>query len=302
VRKLRSKAKPDKGRFLKRMRGQRVKYITVLPSLITVLNGVFGFIAIVFASQGAEKGLAGLSYFALAGYMVLLAMIADMLDGRLARMSQSTSSFGGQLDSLCDMVSFGVAPAFLMLNAIQVHLELTTPLGGGLFHRFIWLAALAYISCAAIRLARFNVENEESEAAHMNFAGLPTPGAAGAIVSLVIFHQEVMPTLDAAVFLLPVLTLGTAVLMVTRIPYPHVLNQYLRGRQPFSYLTRVLLFLGVVLWLGVQTALLLIFVAFAASGAVRWAYSRVHPGKGRPVVTDRPTIATEPSGDSQTQG
>lgn len=283
------------------MRGKRVKYITVLPSLITVLNGVFGFTAIVFASQGAEEGLAGLSYFALAGYMILLAMIADMLDGRLARMSQSTSSFGGQLDSLCDMVSFGVAPAFLMLNAIEVHLELTTPLGEGLFHRFIWLAALAYISCSAIRLARFNVENEESEAAHMNFAGLPTPGAAGAIVSLVIFHQEVMPTLDTAIFLLPVLTLGTAVLMVSRIPYPHVLNHYLRGRRPFSYLTRVLLFLGLVLWLGVQTALLLIFLIFAASGFVRWVYSSMHPAGDHLTVSERPSVATDASDRSQTQ-
>ncbi len=281
------------------MRGQRVKYIAVLPSLITILNGVFGFIAIVFASRGAERGIAGFSHFAVAGYMILLAMFADMLDGRLARMSQSTSSFGGQLDSLCDMVSFGVAPAFLMVNAIQVHLDLTTPLSSGLFHRFIWLAALAYISCAAIRLARFNVENEENEAAHMSFAGLPTPGAAGAIVSLIIFHQEVTPTLDVAIFLLPFLTLGVAVLMVSRIRYPHVLNVYLRGRQPFSYLMRVLLFLGIVLWLGIQTALLLIFLAFAGSGFTRWVYLRVHPGK-QPLVAAHPTAAAASSGQSET--
>ena len=301
MRRLRSKPKRDKGRFLWRMRSQRVKYITILPSLITILNGVFGFTAIVFASRGAEGGTAGSSYFAMAGYMILLAMFADMLDGRLARMSQSTSSFGGQLDSLCDMVSFGVAPAFIMLKAIQVHQELTTPLSGSLFHRFIWLAALAYISCAAIRLARFNVENEENEAAHMSFAGLPSPGAAGTIVSLIIFHQEVMPTLNAAIFALPFLTLGVAVLMVSRIRYPHVLNLYLRGKQPFGYLMRVLLFLGIVLWLGMQTALLLIFLIFAGSGLARWLYLRAHPGRHH-LVGVGPGVAAPSSGHSEVRG
>ena len=166
------------------MRKQRVKYITLLPSLITILNGVFGFTAIALASKDVKPEAGQWSCFAVAGYMVLLAMFADMLDGRLARMSQSTSSFGGQLDSLCDMISFGVAPAFLMLKLVESKLELSTVVWGGFLHRFIWLAALAYIACAAIRLARFNVENEENEAAHMSFAGLPSPGAAGVIVSL----------------------------------------------------------------------------------------------------------------------
>jgi len=106
-----------KSRLLRRVRRQRVKYITVLPSLITILNGVFGFTAIVYAAKAPDVGAARMSHFAIAGYMVLMAMFADMLDGRLARMSQSTSSFGGQLDSLCDLVSFGVAPAFLMLSS-----------------------------------------------------------------------------------------------------------------------------------------------------------------------------------------
>jgi len=292
----RFRSRTNRPRLFRGVRRQRVKYITVLPSLITLLNGVFGFTAIVFASRGAAQGLAGFSYFAMAGYMVLLAMFADMLDGRLARMSQSTSSFGGQLDSLCDLVSFGIAPAFLMLKAIEVRLELTTPLSGGLFHRFVWLAALAYISCATIRLARFNVENEENESAHMSFAGLPTPGAAGAIVSLVIFHREVMPNLDAVVFILPFLTLGTAVLMVSRIRYPHVLNLYIRGKQPFSYLMRVLLFLGLVLW-NMQVALVLIFGIFVGSGFVRWLYSRA-VREGKRLLGPDQHLEAHPSGES----
>jgi CDP-diacylglycerol--serine O-phosphatidyltransferase len=279
----RLKTEAAKESLLRRVRKQRLKYVTVLPSLITILNGVCGFAAIIFASRGA---------FAMAGYMVLLAMIADMLDGRLARMSKSTSSFGGQLDSLCDIISFGVAPAFLMLEVVEEY-KLT---GVAQFNvtfesflqRFIWLAAAAYISCAAIRLARFNVENEEDTSAHMSFVGLPTPGAAGVVVSLIIFHQEIiLPELSggdtpvylgfcesAIIYALPFLVLGVAVLMVSRIRYPHVLNQYIKGKKPFAHLIKVLLFLLFVIW-SRQAALVLIFCGFAAGSFVKWFYHRV---------------------------
>ena len=249
----RLKTQAAKESLLRRVRRQRLKYITVLPSLVTILNGVCGFAAIVLASKGAAAGTFSyhrltLPYFAMAGYMVLLAMIADVLDGRLARMSKSTSSFGGQLDSLCDIISFGVAPAFLMLKVFEYKLggfaEQNSAFANFL-ERFIWLAAAAYISCAAIRLARFNVENEEDESAHMSFIGLPTPAAAGVVVSLVIFHQETLLELsasnnrayliceDAVIYALPIVVLGVAVLMVSRIRYPHILNQYYKGQKTF---------------------------------------------------------------------
>ncbi|MHC4529444.1 MAG: CDP-alcohol phosphatidyltransferase family protein, partial [Planctomycetota bacterium] len=269
---LRPQAAKDS--ILRRVRRQRLKYITILPSLITILNGVCGFTAIALAGQSSALGLDNATAaqqmpfvifraypsLALAGYMILLAMIADMLDGRLARMSQSTSSFGGQLDSLCDIVSFGVAPAFLMLKILEPKLTgfaQLSPISASFLHRFIWLAAAAYICCAAIRLARFNVENEEDESAHMSFVGLPTPAAAGVLVSLIIFHQQTLTELGAddtyaypicesiITYALPFLALGTAVLMVSRIRYPHVLNQYLKGKKPFAHLIWALLFLGV---------------------------------------------------------
>ena len=279
----RLKTEAAKESLLRRVRKQRLKYVTVLPSLVTILNGICGFAAIIFASRGD---------FAIAGYMVLLAMIADMLDGRLARMSKSTSSFGGQLDSLCDIISFGVAPAFLMLEVLQEY-----KLAGfaqpnitfaNFLQRFVWLAAAAYISCAAIRLARFNVENEEDESAHMSFIGLPTPAAAGVVVSLIIFHQEIiLPGLSggdtpaylgfcesAIIYALPFLVLGVAVLMVSRIRYPHILNQYIKGKKPFAHLIWLLLGLGVVVW-SRQAALVLIFCGFAASSFVKWFYYKV---------------------------
>ncbi len=272
----RLKTKAAKKRLLRRVGRQRLKYITILPSLVTIINGICGFAAIVFAGKGAKLGPWGVSYFAMSGYMILLAMIADMLDGRLARMNQSTSSFGGQLDSLCDIISFGVAPAFLMLKVLEHKLsgyaELN-PIIETFLERFIWVSAAGYISCAAIRLARFNVENEEDESAHMSFIGLPTPGAAGVIVSLVILHQETLPSLNVIIYALPFSALGTAALMVSRIRYPHILNQYLRGKKPFAYLIRGLLLLVFVIY--IQVALAPIFCGFAASSFVKWFYYKV---------------------------
>ncbi len=298
---FRSKRKKDK--LFKRVRRRQVRYIAILPSLITLLNGIFGFMAIMFASMGADKGPGGFSYFAMAGYMVLLGMFADMLDGRLARMSQSTSSFGGQLDSLCDMISFGIAPAFIVFKVIEVHLEVTTPWNGNLFHRFVWLATLAYISCTAIRLARFNVENEEDESAHMSFIGLPSPAAAGVVVSVIIFHQEVVRSyVGILAYSMPFLLLGTAVLMVSRIRYPHILNLYLRGKKPFSYLIRVLFFLGVVWW-NMQAALVLIFGFFTCSGFVKWLYWRIVTKKHSTGSSEQTPPEPHPEGSNpQTQG
>ncbi|MCH7557180.1 MAG: phosphatidylcholine/phosphatidylserine synthase [Planctomycetes bacterium] len=301
----RLKTKSAKKSLLRRVRRQRLKYIAILPSLITILNGVCGFTAIVFAGKGALAAtndfsyhMLEVTYFAMSGYMILLAMIADMLDGRLARMHQSTSSFGGQLDSLCDIISFGVAPAFLMLKVLESKLAEFAGLNPAIetfLQRFIWLAAAGYISCAAIRLARFNVENEEDESAHMSFVGLPTPAAAGVIVSLVILHQETLPGLNVIIYALPFLALGAAVLMVSRIRYPHILNQYLKGRKPFAYLIRVLLLLAFVIW-NIQAALVLIFCGFAASSFAKWLYYKVIRNKHNLVSAAHSALTTVDKG------
>ncbi|MHC4310646.1 MAG: CDP-alcohol phosphatidyltransferase family protein [Planctomycetota bacterium] len=292
-----SKTKTARKNLLRRVRKQRLKYITILPSLVTILNGICGFAAIVFAGKGATLGPGEISYFAISGYMILLAMIADMLDGRLARMNQSTSSFGGQLDSLCDIISFGVAPAFLMLRVLEHKLSGFAgfnPTIETFLVRFIWVAAAGYISCAAIRLARFNVENEEDESAHMSFIGLPTPAAAGVLVSLVILHQDTLPSMKSIniiIYALPFCAFGTAALMVSRIRYPHILNQYLKGKKPFAYLIRVLLLLAFLIW-NIQVAMVLIFCGFAASSFVKWFYNKVIRSKHNIVSAAQSALAT----------
>jgi CDP-diacylglycerol--serine O-phosphatidyltransferase len=271
-----------------------VKYITVLPSLVTLLNGACGFAAIIFASKAVEVGDGG--YFVLAAYLVFLAMVADMLDGRLARMSHSTSSFGGQLDSLCDVISFGVAPAFLMLKLVHQQLVADGFAHHALSERLVWLTALVYISCAAIRLARFNVENEQDEAKHLSFAGLPSPAAAGVVVSLVLLHEERMPDLRAVVYALPLAAAAAGALMVSRVEYPHVVNQYLRGKKPFGYLINILAFLALVIAYP-QAALVLIFCGFAGGFAVRSIFRRiVHRGMLSPIGPDEAVPTSSPSG------
>jgi CDP-diacylglycerol--serine O-phosphatidyltransferase len=272
----RKKAKAAKKSLLRHVRKQRLKYIAILPSLVTLINGACGFLAIVMASKGRRVQADEFSYFAVSAYLIFLAMIADMLDGRLARMSKNTSSFGGQLDSLCDVISFGVAPAFLMVEILGSKLSSAGFADDHSLTRFVWFAAAVYMSCAIIRLARFNVENEEDESAHMSFIGLPSPAAAGVVASVVLFHEETLPSFDVTLYLIPLLAIGAGVLMVSRLRYPHVLNQYLKGKKPFAYLIRILFLLGLVAVSDVrQTATVLFFCGFASSSAVKWLYRKI---------------------------
>jgi phosphatidylserine synthase len=131
----------------------------------------------------------------------------------------------------------------------------------------------------------------------MSFVGLPTPGAAGVVVSLIIFHQEIiLPELSgsetpaylgfcesAIIYALPFLVLGVAVLMVSRLRYPHIINQYIKGKKPFTHLIR-LLFLLFVIWWNWQAALVLIFCGFAASSFVKWFYYKIIR-KGEPILS-----------------
>jgi CDP-diacylglycerol--serine O-phosphatidyltransferase len=226
------------------------------------------------------------STFAWAGFMIFIAMIADMLDGRVARISQTTSSFGGQLDSMCDMISFGVAPAFLALRVLDYSLVGLLGISESLAPfvlRFVWVACGLYLVCSAIRLARFNVENEDDETYHFSFAGLPTPAAAGVIASIVVFVEMLMRVSETGIFasaehlmlyLLPFAAIGVSLLMISRIPYPHLVNKYLRGRKPFSYMIWLVVIIGLIYW-SVQSSLLIIFCGYAIMGFVQWSWSEV---------------------------
>jgi CDP-diacylglycerol--serine O-phosphatidyltransferase len=228
----------------------------LLPGLLTIGNGLSGFAAIHFATKDT-LGEATLANLAAGAYCVFLAMFFDMLDGRIARMTRRTTDFGGQLDSLCDVISFGAAPAMLMLRTVIMVVRahhvgpiawVTHTVG---MERVIWCIAGVYVACAVLRLARFNVENVPDESAHMHFQGLPAPGAAAAVAALVLLFDH-LPSiqsgwrsepwlLGAVAVALPTVTLASAVLMVSRFRYTHLVNQYIRGRRPFSYLVKIVI-------------------------------------------------------------
>jgi CDP-diacylglycerol---serine O-phosphatidyltransferase len=272
---------------------KQVKRISVVPCLVTLANAVCGFASIHFAALGMNNpGLLErppLTYFAASAWMIFFAMVADAVDGWVARMSRSSSSFGGQLDSLADVISFGAAPAFLMLRVVESSLreiQPAIPIFGSILGRLLWLIAAAYLCCTALRLARFNVENSPDETAHQEFKGLPSPAAAGVVAALVLLQSDLYQDFQQGmakpitifgskwiIYLLPVFTLTAALLMVSRIRYPHVINLYIRGRKPFSYLVWIVLGALLLNW-QLQMTLAISFTLFAASGPARLAWAK----------------------------
>jgi CDP-diacylglycerol--serine O-phosphatidyltransferase len=186
--------------------------------------------------------------FIAAAYLIFLAMLFDGLDGRLARFARHTTDFGGQLDSLADVISFGAAPAFLGLLVFKA----CGPVVPFMVSRLVWAIGALFLSCALLRLARFNVSNEHGEQHHFSFLGLPSPAAAGTVASLVLMQQDLrQAAIDAggsgifallapvAAWSVPPVVLGTGLLMVSNVRYPHVVNQYLRGRRSIDRLLLV---------------------------------------------------------------
>lgn len=171
----------------------------LLPNLLTVGNGICGFAAVIRLSKvdvledGGSNDLIHAENFTIAAYLILLGMVFDVFDGKLARLARNGGSeLGAQLDSLCDLITFGLAPAYML-----VQFNLGRPSS---WQHIIWFFSLAYFLGALLRLARFNVENAPDESAHLAFKGLPTPAAAGCVASLVIFQRYLLkseaPELD----------------------------------------------------------------------------------------------------------
>jgi CDP-diacylglycerol--serine O-phosphatidyltransferase len=245
-----------------------VKKIAIIPTLLTLANGVCGFAAIAAVSKIGQHNSTPESdiwYVTLGGWLIFFAMIFDAVDGYVARLSRSASNFGGELDSLCDAISFGVAPAFLLLR-----------LGPGWemprLHQLLSVIATLYMVCAVLRLARFNVQNTPDPASHKRFRGLPSPGAAGCLASLAILRgelaerwPEILDPTSVRGFVqivAPIGALTVALLMVSRLPYPHMTKQILRGRKPFNHLLQVIL-AGFIIFLIRELALVLLFWGYA---------------------------------------
>ena len=202
----------------------RVTGIFLLPNLLTSGALFCGFYSIIAGMQGD---------FYAGAVAILVAMIFDGLDGRVARLTRTSSAFGAQYDSLSDMVSFGLAPALLTFNWAL------TGLG-----KVGWVAAFIYAACAALRLARFNAHMESDDTTH--FTGLASPAAAATAAGLVWMgqtHGWTGPTLDWAHALL-LAALGF--LMISRFPYSSFKSVTFDRRVPFVRMLLVVAVLGLI--------------------------------------------------------
>lgn len=263
------------------------KGIYVLPNLFTLAALFGGFYAIVMAMNGQ---------FDLATTGIFAAMVLDSLDGRVARMTHTQSAFGEQMDSLSDMVSFGAAPALI---AYEWALR---PLG-----RWGWIAAFVYCACAALRLARFNVNVGVVDKRY--FQGLPSPAAAALVAgfiwltsAMLVAHREV-PLFRALIsvfgsapidrgdlsWILFIVTLFAGLTMVTNVPYYSFKDFGGRRSVPFVVLV-VLALLIAIISIEPATMLFVLFVGYALSGYVIyfWRRAQGHPVSIVSTSTDEP--------------
>jgi CDP-diacylglycerol--serine O-phosphatidyltransferase len=225
----------------------RSRGIYLLPNLFTTGALFSGFYAVVASMH---------SSFENAAIAIFVAMVLDGLDGRVARLTNTSSAFGAEYDSLADMVSFGVAPSLVVFNWV---LDDIGKLG--------WFAAFVYVAGAALRLARFNTQIGSMDKRY--FMGLPSPAAAATVAGLVWAATEY--DIDGAPFayLIALYVAVIGVLMVSNILYYSFKDVSLKEKVPFLILAGIVLAVGVIS-ISPETFLWLLFLTYAASGPVLW--------------------------------
>ena len=251
----------------------------MLPTVLTVTNLLCGVGAILTCSSpGAVTGLQdAAAVFGTAAWLILVAMLFDALDGRVARATGAASEFGGELDSLADVITFGVAPAVLAHSFLYKFVE--PPFNNRLL--LFFLVAI-FPMCAALRLARFNVENTPGEDDHRFFKGLPSPAAAGTVASIVLLHLWLSKSIDAygthanwiPSYALPVLVVALSLLMVSTWRYSHLSNKVF-GQQRSFFFVIVFIFFCIVTVVFTEVVLAVLFLTYAVSGVVGFAADRL---------------------------
>ena len=248
--------------------------VYLLPSMLTMANMFCGYACIVYAMRGE---------FATAAPFIGFAIVLDMLDGRVARLTGTTSEFGVEFDSLADVISFGVAPAIL---AFTWGLE---PLG-----RVGWAAGFLFVAAAAVRLARFNIQAATQDKKY--FAGLPSPAAAAVPAATVFFYPA---GLDEPTYALAglAMVIVPALLMVSTIRFRSFKTFDLQLRR--SYTVLLLVALGIAL-LAAQPQLFLLVLAYLylASAFIGMAWTRV---RRRPLQAGHPAHDTAERASSDTR-
>ena len=267
---------------------------SLFANLLTIGNGICGFAALVELSKiepaTAENLLSNTNHLVVAGYLVLLGMLFDAFDGKVARMVKGSTELGAQLDSLCDLITFGLVPAFMI---VQMNLG-----GSPRWVNIVWFFSLAYFLGALLRLARFNVESAPDDDAHLCFKGLPSPAAAGCVASLVIFQGYVRKAAQAEfkwlsepalenmqVFVssitefLPFLALLLGFTMVSsRLKFEHIGSRIFGLTHSWEFFIS-LIFAGVLLAVVPEVFLPLAFVGYLVWTPVKFLFRLVFFGR-----------------------
>ena len=243
------------------------KGIYILPNLITLMNMFAGFYSII-ASLNSD--------YERAAWAIMIASVFDVFDGWVARITHTATRFGIEMDSLSDVISFGVAPGVLVY---------TWTLSS--FGKIGWLGSFFLVACAALRLARFNVQMGSTEKKH--FTGLPTPASALVIATTVLAYQEVIEILEqlhlvrladvvGKDYWVLAMTFLLAGLMVSNITYHSIKEANLKERRPFGILVFIVAFLAVVAY-HPALVLFLVSICYVVIGILEALYGLVRKQK-----------------------
>ena len=274
----------------------------LLPNLLTLGNGVCGYFAVTelfkvdTPAEGPALAFTSPESLSRAAWLILLGMVFDVFDGKVARLSGGASALGAILDSLCDLITFGLAPALLILRLNQ---GFPPP-----WQRVVWLLALVYFVGAILRLARFTAESVPDEDDHLAFKGLPSPGAAGCVASLVVFYRYVSafeqrelhwltPGMQQALqggvewipVALPFLGMVLGLTMVSsRLRFPHIGSFVFQRKQSFDLLAWVI-FGAIVVALIPEVILPAVFLGYLLVIPVRGLFVWMRPRRKDSTVT-----------------
>jgi CDP-diacylglycerol--serine O-phosphatidyltransferase len=247
--------------------------IYFLPNLLTAGNLFCGFVALtkIVEADPMSDNFVGQINFAL--IFILLACVCDLFDGRVARWGGAESPFGREFDSLADLISFGVAPAFLVHRIVLRDVFVQHPELG-------WFIASIYLICGAFRLARFNVLSTYATGGGKDFVGFPIPSAAALVASLTLFIMWVEEkdfTVGYLRYVLPVLMLFLSWMMVSQVRYPSFKSLNLRATRTFTKTLVAILFVGCVIVFREKILVFILplfFTAYLVYGFVRPHISR----------------------------
>lgn len=230
---------------------KRRKGIYILPNLFTLAALFGGFFSVVMAMNGR---------YDMVSIGIFCAMVLDSLDGRVARMTNTQSAFGEQMDSLSDMVSFGAAPALITYEWALKGLG-----------RWGWLAAFVYCACAALRLARFNVNTAVVDKRY--FQGLPSPAAAALVVGFLWVCTELEIPGSAVAWPMFVVALFAGLTMVTNVPFYSFKDVSMKRSVPFAVIVLIALGLAFIS-IHPPTVMFGLFVIYGLSGYVIYGYRK----------------------------